>query len=279
MTEEELDTLLRDTVSKSEGQIGQIVDDRSNRPQVWRVTSETVCKRVSPDSPHHEAYILDLVATQTSIPVPHLRRNPIRNIASGEHVLLMEYVDGTDLEIVWPTLSWWRRLSIVWTLRGYIQQLRRVSLPFPNVPGPFDGTGCPVHCTNGSLFDKPIGPFSSYASLAAWFEAKREITEESTGRIIPDRLDETRPLVLTHNDLHMRNVFLGKDGTVWLLDWADAGAYPDWVEYSSILKYASPCFDSPRSWTLMAPLIAGWFPKHQRFVERLRWALRHPYVE
>lgn len=32
--------------------------------------------------------------------------------------------------------------------------------------------------------------------------------------------------VLVHQDISPRNIILGDSGKVWLVDWADAGAYP-----------------------------------------------------
>ncbi|KAI0783771.1 hypothetical protein C8Q75DRAFT_833485 [Abortiporus biennis] len=45
--------------------------------------------------------------------------------------------------------------------------------------------------------------------------------------------DESYPLVFTHNDISMRNVILGDDGKVYLVDWAFSGFYPAWMEYHS----------------------------------------------
>ncbi|KAL4245370.1 hypothetical protein ABKN59_009481 [Abortiporus biennis] len=58
--------------------------------------------------------------------------------------------------------------------------------------------------------------------------------------------DESYPLVFTHNDISMRNVILGDDGKVYLVDWAFSGFYPAWMEYAAMAWYLDV---TPRSWS------------------------------
>ena len=46
-----------------------------------------------------------------------------------------------------------------------------------------------------------------------------------------DLFDDSEPLVLTHQDLNLRNVILSDDGRLWIIDWAWAEYYPPWFEY------------------------------------------------
>lgn len=54
---------------------------------------------------------------------------------------MLDYIPGKTLEECWPSLGLWRRLRIIWTLRGYIRQLRRIqprnTLHRIAFPGPF----------------------------------------------------------------------------------------------------------------------------------------------
>ena len=45
--------------------------------------------------------------------------------------MVMEYVDGQPLDKCWDEPSIWRRAYIIWTIRGYVQQLRRIQNPIP----------------------------------------------------------------------------------------------------------------------------------------------------
>ncbi|KAJ3819891.1 hypothetical protein F5878DRAFT_611484 [Lentinula raphanica] len=84
--------------------------------------------------------------------------------------LVMDYIDGDCLLAVWPKLSWWRRLQVVCALRSYIQQLRLVPLPSPDIPGPFDGTGRALPCPGGHFGEEDAGPFATYAAMANWHD-------------------------------------------------------------------------------------------------------------
>lgn len=103
-----------------------------------------------------EAAAQDLVKSTTSIPVPAVRRI----ISDGprlDHYLVMEYIPGQTLEKSWDQLSFWRKLVIIWTLRGYVRQFRRV--PFCPVgqeprPGPIGDE--PLEC-DGRLFGEMVG--------------------------------------------------------------------------------------------------------------------------
>lgn len=41
--------------------------------------------------------------------------------------------------------------------------------------------------------------------------------------------------VLTHQDISPRNIILARDGQLWLIDWAHAGAYPPVFESAGLL--------------------------------------------
>jgi thiamine kinase-like enzyme len=46
-----------------------------------------------------------------------------------------------------------------------------------------------------------------------------------------DLFDNSEPLVLTHQDLNLRNLIVGEDGHLWIIDWGWAGYHPWWFEY------------------------------------------------
>lgn len=61
----------------------------------------------------------------------------------------MEYVEVKDLYEVWSALSIFGELRVIWQLRSYVSQLRRI--PYypadrPIIPGPLDGTEVPLKC-------------------------------------------------------------------------------------------------------------------------------------
>ena len=50
--------------------------------------------------------------------------------------------------------------------------------------------------------------------------------------------DDSAPLVLTHQDLNMRNLIVGDDGRLWVIDWAWSGFYPRWFEFVAMGRQA-----------------------------------------
>ncbi|KDQ18693.1 hypothetical protein BOTBODRAFT_154660 [Botryobasidium botryosum FD-172 SS1] len=191
---------------------------------------------------------MELVRSHTTIPTPHIRRKIDHD---GKVIILMEYIEGKQLSECWPSLSFWSRLRIVFTLRQYVRQLRRIRTPYSSIPGPPGKT--PLKCTGPAYFGfRPIGPFPDYASLSRFFNKLARCSEPPAS----ESFDDSRPLVLTHNDLSMRNVIIGVDGAVWLIDWGWAGFYPEWFEYIST-RFAAENDEAPESWWRFIPLVAG----------------------
>jgi thiamine kinase-like enzyme len=46
-----------------------------------------------------------------------------------------------------------------------------------------------------------------------------------------DLFDNSQPLVLTHQDLNLRNAIVGEGGRFWVVDWGWAGYHPPWLGY------------------------------------------------
>lgn len=196
----------------------------------------------------------------------------------------MEYIEGHDLAEVWSFLSIWRRLKLAWVLRGYVQQLRNVKNPHPGIPGPINALGpTPLKCRGHYFPDITAGPFFSYAAMSTWFDGRRRLTnlfdqlhmaDPSNYKEPPQvRFDDSLPLVLTHGDVSVYNVRLGTDGKVWLIDWDNAGVYPQWFEYASIMAYSNTI--TPRGWFWYAPLIAGWYKSQFSFMTCYARGLQH----
>ena len=248
------------------------------RANVWQVTPDTIVKVFwEPVEP----YMMELVSSQTSIPIPKLRRCITWE---GYQYLFMEYVEGSDLYEIWPSLSLWRRFMVVWTLRGYIRQLRAIELPNKDIPGPIQPSGVPSMCQGHHFSERGAGPFKSYSAMTAWYNGRSRLNSILLNPSIRDLsmipapttfFDDSMPLVFTHGDFSPNNIRLGKDGTVWLLDWESAGAYPQWFEYANMMAYDVDDSGWPRGMRWFIPLIAGWYRKQFSFLVKNAVGIGH----
>ncbi|OBZ79419.1 hypothetical protein A0H81_01010 [Grifola frondosa] len=201
---------------------------------VFRITDGTVLKGNQDfdddiDDDPSEALALDLVFHHTTIPVPRVRRI-VRTGFSKDFV--MDYIPGRQLSQVWPTMSIVAKLRVAFVLRSYIRQLRAIRHPRSAVPGPVASDDHARVCES-PLFGPILttrGPFTSYRELSAFFNDRQRRSlmpdadpAEAAACLKP--FDDSAPLVLTHQDINMRNILVGDDGRLWLIDWAWAGFY------------------------------------------------------
>ena len=75
-----------------------------------------------------------------------------------------------------------------------------------------------------------------------------------------------------HQDLVMRNIILGKDGKIWLVDWGMSGFYPPWFEHVTMVYATERCTTSV-SWNLLTPFITDPFFKHMKWMDQIGFAL------
>ena len=52
------------------------------------------------------------------------------------------------------------------------------------------------------------------------------------------KFDDSAPLIFTHQDLNMRNLIVGDDGQLWVIDWAWSGSYPRCFEFIAMKRQA-----------------------------------------
>ncbi|KIM44979.1 hypothetical protein M413DRAFT_25370 [Hebeloma cylindrosporum] len=249
---------------------------------ISRVTEHTVMKAVQgmeTESDHpSEALVLELVAQQTSIPVPYVRR--LVKSEDGTPYIAMEHIPGEQLLFVWPTLSWFGRARIAFTMHSYIRQLRKIRHPRSTVPGPLGGPDGGKFCPSpvfGPVVDTR-GPFATYADLTHFFNERLALTLKSERKQPPSletltTFDDSQPLVLTHQDLNPRNFIVGDDGYLWLVDWAWSGFYPPWFEFVAMRRQSENeegvTGQKNPKWDAMIPFVCGWFFTQERWIARI----------
>ena len=205
---------------------------------VDRYSDDTVAKwSFNTEETTSEDLAMDLVFRQTSIPVPRIR-HVLRFPETYEICTIMDFIPGRQLRYAWPTMSLFSKLRLAFTLRGYIRQLRAIDDPRSRIPGPLaEGTkACSPICQMMiGVTERSRPPFNTYSDFSAWWNDRypisRRVVPEIHVGVPPEPFDDSQPLVLTHCDINMRNIILGNDGRVYLLDWGLSGFYPQWFEY------------------------------------------------
>jgi Phosphotransferase enzyme family len=226
-----------------------------------------------------EANTLDLLFAETTIPVPHVRRVVKRQ---WDFLIVMDYIPGPTLAHVWPTLSTWQKIRVAFTLRRYVRQLRRLKASATTPPGPLSAQG-PRTCES-PIFGQvhsDRGPFASYSELSTFFNQRHQMAmdaqklpEDDPSR--KDLFDNSEPLVLTHQDLNLRNIIVGEDGRLWIVDWAWAGYYPPWFEYVAMrrqneIEKVSGTNDG--FWKALVPFICGPYFEQEEWLWRMSLGL------
>ena len=125
--------------------------------------------------PSAEELTMECVQQQTTISIPAIRRSVRDRLPGDKHYdrldsrgfIAMDYIRGSTLSVEWPILSLWGKLRVVWTLRQYIRQLRRITSPYSTRPGPIGGPSAlqPL----GVLFDQNIPSFETVDEMVQYY--------------------------------------------------------------------------------------------------------------
>ncbi|KAK2738841.1 hypothetical protein FQN55_000397 [Onygenales sp. PD_40] len=215
-----------------------------------------------------EANILNLVSEKcgSMIAVPKVHRVlniETENVFFGcKCLIVMDFIKGKLVEECWEHLSEPERENVVAQVAFMITTLQ--SILVPQQPGP---VGCRTCLARGYWFpDFGAGPFGSKEDLEAWFNNRLAISKrcrKAPDTVPPFRFDK---LVLTHHDIAPRNLILGPDGKVVLIDWGDAGIYPEGLEAASLnaRRSTAPVFTD---------MLLKIIPKHEEMTWQLKWII------
>ncbi|KAG6840869.1 hypothetical protein C0991_003589 [Blastosporella zonata] len=222
-----------------------------------------------------EVHVANLVLSKTSIPIPRVRR--VIEVDEDFILIATDYIPGQTLAKLWPSLPLWRKFAIAFTLRRYVRQLRRLQAG-PGTPPGLLSTKC-AKLTRSPVWQKGWGiqgPFDSYKKLSTFMNKGYRLSTNSPdipldSPIRGEKFDDSQPLVLTHQDLHLGNIILGTDGRLWVIDWEIAGYYPEWFEYCAMMvqnDIGAPMRDDKVLGALI-PFICGPYFKQRAFVFRM----------
>ncbi|OAL36192.1 hypothetical protein AYO20_04606 [Fonsecaea nubica] len=180
-----------------------------------------------------EADTLRFVRQNTSVPVPEVYDDYPQS--DGTHVIVMEYVEGEPLSELWPTLSNEEKLEISGQLREILGNLREKR---GNYIGGIGGTAA-VDSRKTTLVG---GPFATEMQFNDFLQSDLiKAAQRRFSSTFSKVMTSTHKILLTHGDINPRNIIIHNRRITAVLDWENAGWYPEYWEY---VKFFSALDDS-----------------------------------
>ncbi|KAL3419882.1 hypothetical protein PVAG01_08381 [Phlyctema vagabunda] len=161
---------------------------------------------------------LKIVRSQTRIPVPR----PIDLLLSrNESFLVTSRIEGGPAGLGLDEYSDEEMHQMAQDLRAWIDELHSITRNRESKYAITNAIGGP--CLDYRISGDRVGPFPS----------EKEFSESLQLGILPGLIHRTdHEIVFTHADLNMRNILV-KDGRITgIVDWENAGWFPDYWEYT-----------------------------------------------
>jgi aminoglycoside phosphotransferase len=204
-----------------------------------------------------EVILMELVANFTSIPVP--RVFGFHHNDNDECFVFMSYAEGCTLESVWNSLGTEGRDKIVSQLQGYFAELRSLPPPSPVIFGSI-ATGICRDARRHERQRRYIGSESQFNEFLGDFTLRRNSDHV---RLLLSGLKEDHRIVLTHGDLHPRNIIVRGFEVTGIIDWELGGWYPEYWDYVKGLNHCRGC----ENWYQQLAYITGEY--------KYEWAMDH----
>jgi hypothetical protein len=243
---------------------------RGPHPGVVRVGEHFIVKFGSDGRvPLREGENMLFVQQSTSLKLPTVYAL-FKDEATGLNFIIQEYIHGRVLGEYWENADGSDKEAVATQLRKYWDELR--SIPSPGYYG-----GVWRQPTTEDIVTCRIVPeVPACETEEEWTEimlqnAERSVSTGSSHRFAFYRrvfhsIFRGHDPVFTHGDPHPTNIIVRDDKTVVLIDWANSGWYPSYVEYC----YASLMM----SWWKNDLVV--WIPRFLiEYVAELGWMMHH----
>lgn len=197
-----------------------------------------------------EEYALRYVAENTQILVPKVFA--CVELRLGQHALVMEKLKGANLVENAESLDWPQyRTSISLQVASFIRQLRQIRRK-----GHFGGLESNAY--DGPAFvPLPEKPFSSVREFHRYWTRTRtrarprEIHTLGIEEIL--EVDDDEESVLSHGNLHARNIMIEDGEVTGITGWEGCGFYPKFWESARMMFD----FRAPEEWQKIIPRITN----------------------
>jgi aminoglycoside phosphotransferase (APT) family kinase protein len=168
----------------------------------------------------HEADMMNIV--KEVVPVPNVFGC---YTLGNETIIEMEYIEGEILQNILPNLTNEQKQLLTEDLKSIISRMRQLTSygtigPVKNESLPISGVYESERHLNQNLLDK----------------LDKSMPQHNINLIFSGALTEDHDIVMTHGDLHPKNIIVRDYRIVAILDWECAGFYPEYWEYTKTLS-------------------------------------------
>ena len=205
------------------------------------------------------------IAEQAKLPVPHLYG--AEKTLDGKTQIRMGYVEGQTLKKLWPDMSTDQKRDIAQQLRGILNTMRSIPPP-PGLVGACGGgeiRDTRVYHTHRSPAPRDESGFNTYL-LSALFKG----TPPGIRNAFMKSLRTNHRIVLTHCDISPRNIIVRYGKIKGLIDWEDAGWYPEYWEYVKFFQRSG--LDDGNWWCYADDIFPQLYPEELvTFIAMSKW--------
>lgn len=170
------------------------------------------------------------ILQHTSIPIPKVLK--IYDNGDGTQDLVMDFIQGRTLNVVWSSLTRSEKENVTKELAGYISQLRDRQ---PSEKGVV-GSLVPGSGYNHRLGSQRFGPFQSVTEFHQFIRRADILKERAQQISVTHFHSNARSYVtkLTHRDLSLENIMIQDGKIASIVDWELCGWFPEYWEYIKI---------------------------------------------
>jgi aminoglycoside phosphotransferase (APT) family kinase protein len=172
-----------------------------------------------------EAELMRFVKKHTSIPVPEVF---CVHVFGNRYYIFMSYIEGNTLDNVWLDLLTEDKEKIANQLRAFIMEMRALKFPHGESLGSLATRRCKDIRRSSFRASFPILSESQFNAFLV--SLLRNQQSEYIAQLASSLRDDHK-IVLTHSDLHPRNIIIRDGSVVGLIDWEAGGWYPEYWEY------------------------------------------------
>ncbi|KAK2589971.1 hypothetical protein QQS21_012347 [Conoideocrella luteorostrata] len=181
-------------------------------------------------------------AAHGGVPVPRI--GSTFGFGGGPNQLRLSGVEGEPLAEAWPRLTKAEKQNFALQLRGILSGMRDLQAPSPLIAcmgGQFEDAGHHTPYTT-ALFDEADGELNEHTMRNIAKQTSRQAMESFC-----DMKPKYNRIVFTHGDLNPNNIIIRGSQIVGIIDWREAGWFPEYWEY---VQFFLKSRDENRDWLL-----------------------------